>query len=32
LLAAERAREASRMQTLGLDRPPCVPTGVSGDA
>ena len=32
LLAAERARETSRMKTLGLDQPPFVPTGASGDA
>ena len=32
LLAAERAREAFRMKTLGLDQPPFVPTNASGDA
>ena len=26
VLEAERSREASRMQQLGLDQPPCVPT------
>lgn len=32
LLEAERAREAARMQRLGLDKPPFVPTDDATDA
>ncbi len=32
LLDAERTRETTRMQQLGLDKPPYIPTYISTDA